>query len=136
MATAKCKKTDLPRIKKELIAKQNGVCPICKKDLTRCNPSNIAVDHDHSTGFIRAAMHKGCNGAEGKVLKQITTWGKAKGKAEAIKTLENIIAFWKLHKTPQTNLIHYKHKTEAEKRVSQNKKRRLAAKKRREAKNV
>ena len=124
----KCKQSDLPRIKQELIVKQNGLCPICGKDLTRCSSSNVVVDHDHSTGAIRAALHRGCNGLDGKVLRFLTTWGKAKTKLEAIGTLKRLINFWELHSTPQTDLIYYNHKTAAEKRAAYNAKRRRARK--------
>lgn len=135
MAITKIKKSELPVIKRKLIVKQNGVCPICNKDLTRVTSINVVVDHDHKTGVIRAALHRGCNGVEGKVFKLVQTWGKASTLTGVIKVLENIIAFWNKHKTPQTEWIYYSHKTPAEKRAAYNKKRRLAAKKKREAKN-
>lgn len=124
----KIKRTELPTIKRDLIAKQNGLCPICGKDLTRCNPSNVVVDHDHTTGVIRAALHRGCNGLDGKMLRFLTTWGKAKTKLEVIGTLKRLINFWELHATPQTDIIYYNHKTAAEKRAAYNAKRRRARK--------
>lgn len=124
----KMKQSDIPEIRKMLIAKQNGVCPICGKDLTRVATANLAVDHDHTTGVVRALMHKGCNGLEGKVLRFLTTWGKAKTKLEVIGTLKRLISFWELHSTPQTDWIYYNHKTAAEKRVAYNAKRRRAKK--------
>jgi len=122
----KCKLSDLPKIRQELIVKQNGLCPICGKDLTRVATKNLVVDHDHSTGVIRAVLHRGCNGLEGKVLRFLTTWGKAKTKLEVIGTLKRLINFWELHSTPQTDFIYYNHKTAAEKRAAYNvKKRRI-----------
>ncbi len=40
----------------ELLAKQNGRCPICERKLTK-----IQVDHDHETGEIRALLCPRCN---------------------------------------------------------------------------
>jgi hypothetical protein len=120
----KCKLSDLPKIRQELIVKQNGLCPICGKDLTRVATKNLVVDHDHSTGVIRAVLHRGCNGLEGKVLRFLTTWGKAKTKLEVIGTLKRLINFWELYSTPQTDWIYYNHKTAAEKRAAYNAKRR------------
>lgn len=117
-----------------LISKQKGICPICGKDITRVASSNIVVDHDHKTGIIRAALHKGCNGAEGKIYKTVQMWGKASTLEGVIGVLENLIKFWRKHKTPQTDYIYYTHKTASEKRLAVNKKRRLAAKKKRESK--
>lgn len=132
MEFTKFKRTELPSIKKALILKQHGVCPICKGDLTRCAPINVVVDHDHDTGIVRAALHRGCNGLDGKVKRFLMTWGKAKTFYEAMKTLDNLLEFWKLHREPQTEWIYYDHKTATEKRLALNKKRRLAAKKKRE----
>ncbi len=117
-----------------LISKQSGICPICGKDITRTASNNVVVDHDHKTGIIRAALHRGCNGTEGKVYRVVQMWGKASTLAGVIQVLENLIKFWKKHKTPQTNLIYYSHKTPTEKRLAVNKKRRLAAKRARESK--
>lgn len=126
MESTKFKRTELPKVKKELIKRQGGLCPICNGDLTRIKPCNVVVDHDHSTGVVRAALHRGCNGVEGKVYRLVSTWGKASGLAAVIKVLENLVNFWKLHRRPQTEWIYWDHKTAAEKRVALNKKRRLA----------
>lgn len=126
----KFKRTELPAVRKELMHRQNGVCPICGKDLTRVAVKNLVVDHDHKTGVVRAVMHRGCNGLEGKVLRLLTTWGKASSLVEAKETLCRLIGFWDRHRTPQTDWIYYNHKTQAEKKTAYNKKRRkLYAKK-------
>ena len=131
MDCTKFKKSELPSIKKELMARQHGVCPICGGSLTHCLSRNVVVDHNHKTGVVRAALHRGCNGIDGKILRILSTWGKASTIPAAIKTLERLLAFWKLHSTPQTEWIYYAYKTEAEKRIALNKKRRRAAKKKR-----
>lgn len=127
----KIKQSDIPQIRKILIARQRGVCPICGKDLTRTRPVNLVVDHDHQTGVIRAVLHRGCNGLDGKVLRFTKTWGKAKTLQDVIATLKRLIQFWELHITPQTEWIHFNYKTVAEKRAAYNAKRRkkYAAKK-------
>jgi hypothetical protein len=135
MEYTKFKQSDLPIIRRKLIAMQNGLCPVCGKDLTRTSNRNLVVDHDHDTGIVRAVMHRGCNGVEGKVKRLVSTWGKAKGIEQVILTLERLITFWRLHQTPQTEWIYYNHKTAAEKRAAYNKKRRkVAAAKRKETK--
>lgn len=134
MAATKFKKAELSEVRKMLIAKQHGICPICKGSLIGVRDCNIVVDHNHYTGVVRAALHRGCNGMEGKILRFLTTWGKARGMAQVIKTLENLIEFWKLHSTDQTGLIYYDYKTPTEKRLAVNKKRRKTAAKKREGK--
>lgn len=133
MDATKIKRSELPVIRKKLIVKQFGVCPICKKSLIGVSPSNIVVDHDHDTGVIRAALHRGCNGLDGKIIRLVRTWGKASSMRDVIRVLENLISFWKKHQTPQTEWIYPTHKTPAEKRAALNKKRRKTyARKKRE----
>lgn len=127
-------KDDLWEVTKKMMARQKSVCPVCGKSLKGISRNSIVLDHDHKTGVVRAALHRGCNRVEGSVLATAKKWGKAKSMDGVIKVLQNLIDFWTLHRTPQTEFIYYNHKTETEKRVALNKKRRLAAKKKREAK--
>lgn len=120
-------------VRKMLIAKQKGICPICGGDITRTMSKNVVIDHDHDTGIIRAALHKGCNGMEGKVKRLIRTWGKATDMHEVVCTLKRLLSFWELHSSAQYNIIYYGHKTATEKRLAANKKRRKTAAKKREA---
>ena len=131
MAITKIKRADVPTIKKKLLIKQKGICPICGKDMTRVAPANIVLDHDHITGIVRAAIHRGCNRVEGQVLNSAMRWGKATSKREAIKVIENLVTFWKLHQVNQTEWIYHNHKTPSEKRELYNKRRRLLAKRKR-----
>lgn len=123
----KIKSTDIAQVRDELLEKQNWICPVCNQSLRYTLTRNIVVDHDHNTGYIRAVMHRGCNKAEGSIFKTAQKWGKAANLQEVIKVLESLIAFWKLHNKPQTNLIYYNHKTPKEKQEAAKKK---AAKKR------
>lgn len=124
----KMSKNELLDVKKMLLVKQNGLCPICGKDLSRTAPANQVLDHDHTTGVVRAVLHRGCNRVEGSVWNTIQRWGKAKGFLEVLGTMQRLIDFWKLHSTPQTDIIYYNHKTAAEKRAAYNAKRRRASK--------
>jgi hypothetical protein len=42
-----------------LLAKQNGACAICKKDLR--DDVMTVVDHDHETGAVRGILCRTCN---------------------------------------------------------------------------
>lgn len=42
----------------EILAKQDGKCPICASRLAECRPH---VDHDHKTGKVRGILCAGCN---------------------------------------------------------------------------
>jgi len=80
-------------------------------------------------------MKRSDNKVEGSVLSTVTRWGKATSTVQAIATLRRLADFWELHLTDQTGITYYNYKTSTEKRLALNKKRRLAAKKKREAKN-
>jgi hypothetical protein len=58
-------------------SKQGGLCPLCKQPIsltTKGHASAYVVDHDHYTGEIRGVLHRGCNGAEGKVANAVGRW--------------------------------------------------------------
>jgi hypothetical protein len=91
------------KVKRELLIKQKGRCPISGRRMTM---QNSVLDHCHYTGVIRAALPRGVNGLEGKIS-------------------QNLIKFWELHRKPQTEYIYPTHKTADEKRDARNKKARL-----------
>ena len=58
---------DIPKIREELAKKQNGICPICKKEI-----KDPVLDHSHQkknggTGLCRGAICLNCNSILGKV---------------------------------------------------------------------
>ena len=124
----KMKQSEIPQVRKMLLNKQNGICPICGKDLTRTAAINQVIDHDHSTGYVRAVVHRGCNKVEGSVLNTIQRWGKAAHITDVIGTCKRLVDFWTLHQLPQTDIVYYNYKTAAEKRAAYNAKRRRARK--------
>lgn len=84
---------------------------------------NPALDHDHSTGFIRDVLCLNCNGIEGKVFNLAR---RAKNNLTEQEWLENLIAYHKRHAVPQHGgILHHTHKSEEEKRLARNKKARL-----------
>lgn len=134
MAT-KVKRADMPRIRKELLAKQNGCCLFCNGNLTGVASSNIVVDHNHDTGIIRGVAHRGCNGLEGKVLAFLKRWGKCSTKLDVIRMLRRLADFYE--REPKTEWIYPTHKTALEKKELRNKRARAAyARKKKEKENV
>lgn len=126
MAT-KLKTSEVAAYKQELMERQGYKCPLCGGSLKAVTSVNRVLDHDHDTGFCRAVVCRGCNGAEGKILGVISGYGKAgNNKYFQLKWLENLYNYWKLHQTPQTDKLYHKHQTEAEKREARNRKARLA----------
>jgi len=133
MAT-KIKQSELAKVRQELLVKQNGQCMFCGGNLTGIASRNIVVDHNHDTGIIRGVAHRGCNGAEGKVLNYLKTWGKCKSKVEVVRMMKRLLAFWE--KEPKTEYIYPTHKTALEKKELRNKRARERYRKKKEAENV
>lgn len=100
---------------KQLVARQKNKCGMCGLAFTK---QDIPVlDHDHTSGFIRGACHRSCNGAEGRVKT------KARLGHKGVLPEDFIIGLGKYleqHKTPQIQLIHPQHMTEDQKRLKRN----------------
>lgn len=132
---SKLKSSEVAAYKKELMEKQGWKCPLCGGSLKVVSPINRVLDHDHETGFCRAVVCRGCNGAEGKIKGVISGYGKAgNNRYFQLQWLERLYNYWKLHSTPQTDKLYHNHKTEAEKREAKNRKARLAYARKKEVK--
>jgi hypothetical protein len=75
------------------------------------------LDHDHSTGAVRATLHRGCNALLGKVENNHKRYGIPNLAAFA----NGIAAYLQAHETNRTGLLHPTHKTDDEKRLRRNK---------------
>lgn len=112
-----------------LLKKQNYKCALCKCDFReqtlkgrkRVPKYKPALDHCHTTGFVRAVLCVNCNGREGEI------WNRARRcmrDGTAVEWTEGLVAYWKLHSTPQTAYIHPDHQSEDDKRLARNAKER------------
>lgn len=102
---------------------QGGLCPLCERAIDVSIPREMVVDHDHYTGEIRGVLHRGCNGAEGKVANAVGRWaGLGMDYAKIVPWLERLVQYLK---QPGTGMIYPEHKTAEEKaeaaRVKKNK---------------
>ena len=105
-------------VKIRLLAEQGGVCAICKQS---CAPATAVLDHDHRTGAVRAALHRGCNSLLGKLENNAARYG-----VKDIGTFTNgVAAYLRMHMTNITGYLHPTHKTEEDKRVRRNTKARV-----------
>ena len=123
---------NLPNITKELSRRQGGKCPITGRYLSSFSSSNVVCDHDHKTGVIRAALPRGVNGLEGKLVKACLTWGSCKDTNEVISMLRGVSDYLDLHRTAQTEWIYPDHMTPSEKRIENNRKARAKYSKKKE----
>lgn len=112
------KTTEIANVRWELLQKQGMTCGLCK--LT-CTTLDAVLDHDHSTGAVRASLHRTCNALLGKVENNYKRYG--------VKNLgafcAGLAGYLQTHRVNQTGLYHPTHKTEDEKREKRNKTARL-----------
>lgn len=123
----------------QLANKQGGLCPLCDEPLDFSIKGNtgdsVVVDHDHITGRIRGALHRSCNGGEGKVASAAGRWivGSMQSSHAIAAALHRVANY--LEQEP-TELIYHSHKSEDDKReirAARERKRRAEIKARREA---
>ncbi len=120
----KLKTTQIATAREELRFNQGGRCALCGLPLTK---EGAVLDHDHATGAIRGALHRGCNALLGKVENNYKRYGVPSLAAFA----QGVAVYLQAHSIDRTGLIHPTHKNEDEKREHRNKlarKRRAAAK--------
>ena len=106
---------------KQLVARQANKCAICDNPFTRIDQP--VLDHDHTSGYIRGALHRSCNGAEGKVKTKAHLGHKGVASDDYVIGLGKYL---EKHKTPKHQLIHPNHMTEDQKRLKRNAKARAA----------
>lgn len=98
-----------------LKTQQAGLCAICKKpvDLKQMGVNSAYVlDHCHDTGLVRGVLHRGCNGALGKMENAIGRWaGLGMNYDAIIEWLEGAVDYYKSGFQP---VIYPDHKTPAE----------------------
>lgn len=107
-----------------MLQEQGGVCPLCKKPIDLTIKGEIVVDHDHTTGQVRGALHRSCNAALGKMDNAVGRWGAKSMAYEAILPwLKAAVAYYEQELQPY---IYPTHKTDEEKRLEANAKARRA----------
>ena len=123
------KTAQLAPVRAKLLEQQKYTCPLCQGSM-RGGQKKPALDHDHTTGYIRDVLCLNCNGMEGKIHNLARRGGGSNGAHDFICAL---IRYWERHEKPQHGgVLHPTHKTEEEKRLARNakaRKKRAALKK-------
>lgn len=109
-------------IRKAMVAQQGGRCAICQGPIMPRAPFDAVLDHDHSSGAIRATLHRSCNALLGKVENNAARFGVKDLAAFS----HGVGKYLMVHKTNITGMLHPTHKTADERRIAANKKRRVA----------
>lgn len=123
MVMRKVTRAQLRAITMKLAKEQGGNCLLCGKPLDfsikGAKGDSVVCDHDHNTGRIRGALHRSCNGGEGKVASACGRWivGSMGSSAAIANALRNMADY--LDREP-TEYIYPTHKTEEEKRLAAN----------------
>lgn len=119
MTPRKLKASEIKAEREGLLYQQGGLCALCKGV---CAEPDAVLDHDHSTGAIRAALHRSCNALLGKVENNYRRYGVRDLAAWA----QGVPAYLQRHMVNRTGLLHPTHKTDEEKRLARNAKARKA----------
>jgi predicted restriction endonuclease len=106
--TPKLKTTGVAPLRRSLLETQGYKCAICGLD---CSEEQAVLDHDHVQGHVRGVLHRGCNAAEGKILKSLKRYGIKDPRAY----LEGMVKYHQTHAENQTGFIHPSHFTPEEK---------------------
>lgn len=96
-----------------MLANQDNNCALC---CTYVAPNDAVLDHDHTTGHIRAVLHRGCNSMLG-VIENNRPRYMLKG-ARLFHMLSRVEAYLTADFT--TNPLHPTHRTTEEKRLLTN----------------
>lgn len=107
------KTTQVSAARLQLAGKQSQRCAVC--GLVMASGTEV-LDHDHTTGAVRATLHRGCNALLGKIENNYKRYGVANLEA----FVNGVAAYLQLHTTNQTGWLHPTHRTEDEKRLRRN----------------
>lgn len=112
--TQRLKASELPAWRTMQEIRQAGRCLLCGGALG----ANPVADHCHSTGVLRAVLHRGCNALLGKIENNYRRYGVTPTQLKGISP--RIAAYLKADYLGRP--LYPTHKTEDEKRLARNKK--------------
>ena len=115
----KLKSREIRPLREQLLQEQNNLCAICQEPL---DPMEAVLDHCHTTGQIRAVLHRGCNMYIGALENN-----QKRNRISATK-LANILANFQTYVVTLKPMLHPTHLT-PEQRVARSKKRAKARRK-------
>jgi len=81
------KYNEIKSYREKLLEQQDNECPVCGTELLS---EDAVLDHCHDTGHVRAALHRVCNTAEGK----ISFWLKRMRGEDRREILERLQRYW------------------------------------------
>lgn len=113
MELRRLKTTEVSVVRQRLWEQQGARCALCSLPMQY---DKAVLDHDHSTGAVRASLHRGCNALLGKVENNAARYGVTNIAAFG----HGLGAYLLAHITNKTGFLHPTYRTEEEKRVRRN----------------
>lgn len=118
LTVRRIKAAQVEQVRATLLRNQGYNCPLCGGSLRANSKKQPALDHDHSTGYLRDVLCLNCNGIEGRVHNLAR---RAKADLSVEQWVSNLLDYWKRHAVPQHGgVFHHTHKTAEEKRLASN----------------
>ena len=117
--TLRLKTTQVATVRNELLVKQGMRCGLCSLP---CTAEQAVLDHDHSSGAVRATLHRACNAVLGIIENNYRRYGV--GNLAAF--TNGVAPYLTLHSFNITGLLHPSYKTPDDKRLARNAKARAA----------
>lgn len=109
-------KAQVAPVRERLRAAQNGNCMLCGMPLA---PDDATLDHCHTTGYIRGALHRGCNTMLGKIENHRAI-SKLRDDAQLEAMLKATVAYIRRGYDNPVGFTYPNFKTEEEKRRARN----------------
>src|SRR5574340_85671 len=120
----KLKASEIAGFRNDLLARQGGKCLLCGYP---CSKDEAVLDHCHTTGVIRAVLHRGCNAMLGHIENNAPRH-KLTDPQKLMRMLGNVASYRALY-MPHLSVdlpLHPTFKTDDEKRLLRNKRARKA----------
>ncbi len=109
------KASEVALVRTKLLVSQGRKCALCGQTM---KASDACLDHDHTSGAIRAVLCRNCNRGEGKI-RTVSTMCKRSG--SQLEWLTSLVEYLTKHQEPQIPFLHPTFKTDEEKRLARNK---------------
>lgn len=115
--TDKLKYREVKPLREKLLSDQGDKCAICG---AACSKDQAALDHNHTSGFVREVLHKSCNSFLGKIENNYKRFGVT----NLEQFLAGVASYLDKHAKvdPSDAVRHPTHKTPEEKKAARRKK--------------
>jgi hypothetical protein len=111
MTNSRLKASEVPGVRAKILEQQSGVCVLCNRP-----PEVPVLDHNHSDGYVRGVLCRGCNSLLGVIENNRARYGLKNITAFAL-FLSRVFAYLRDARYP---FDYPTHRTTDEKRIARN----------------